>query len=60
MRPVVATGLPPSAECELAARPGYEDLHAECRQARDVPLPCAIGILLQHRCGCLCHHGGTR
>lgn len=44
-----------SAECTLAKRPGYEDLHDECRQTKDIPLPHGGGLLLQRRCGCLCH-----
>ncbi|MFD5754650.1 hypothetical protein ACFWIZ_05165 [Streptomyces sp. NPDC127044] len=44
-----------SPECALALRRGYEDLHAQCRQTEDVPLPCATGLLLVHRCTCLCH-----
>ncbi|MET7900476.1 hypothetical protein ABZS86_03015 [Streptomyces sp. NPDC005355] len=39
-----------SPECAVAARPGYEDLHLECRQIDDVPLPGATGVLLIHRC----------
>jgi hypothetical protein len=45
----------PSAECELAKRPGYEDLHDACRQTHDVFLPGAIGIVLMPCCGCRCH-----
>ncbi|WP_315904027.1 hypothetical protein [Streptomyces fulvoviolaceus] len=44
-----------SAECALAQRPGYEELHAACLQTHDVPLPCARGILLARRCSCRCH-----
>lgn len=44
-----------SAECALAQRPGYEDLHRECRRTEDVPLPHSVGILLVRRCGCPCH-----
>ena len=44
-----------SAECAVAQRPGYEDLHDECRQIKDIPLPHGGGILLQRRCDCLCH-----
>lgn len=51
-----ATDRPPlSAECTLAARPGYNDVHEQCRQTKDVPLPHGDGILLARRCGCLCH-----
>ncbi len=46
---------PASPECTLATRPGYHDLHAHCRQTSSIPLPHAIGILLQSRCGCSCH-----
>ncbi|WP_416986077.1 hypothetical protein [Streptomyces sp. T028] len=45
--------LPP--ECVLARRRGYEDVHAVCRQLRDIPLPHGAGLLLVHRCGCDCH-----
>lgn len=44
-----------SAECEVAKRPGYEDLHDQCRQTKDIPLPHGHGILLQTRCCCGCH-----
>ncbi|MEH0576948.1 MULTISPECIES: hypothetical protein [Streptomyces] len=44
-----------SAECTLARRPGYEDLHARCRQLKDVPLPHSTKVLLVHRCRCSCH-----
>ncbi|MFD4621576.1 hypothetical protein [Streptomyces sp. NPDC058475] len=47
-----------SAECTLAKRAGYEDLHTECRQTEDVPLPHSKGILLGRRCGCTCHRWG--
>jgi len=46
---------PMSAECALAQRQGYEELHRECRQTKDVPLPRATGILLMPRCACPCH-----
>ncbi|MEV0483326.1 hypothetical protein AB0I69_22310 [Streptomyces sp. NPDC050508] len=45
----------PSAECALAKRPGYEDLHGDCRETRDVFLPGSAGILLTPRCDCECH-----
>lgn len=51
--PDVEEGL--SAECALAKRPGYQGLHRECRQTRDVPLPHVRGILLVTRCRCICH-----
>lgn len=44
-----------SAECTLAARPDYTDMHGRCRQTEDVPLPHSSGILLQGRCRCTCH-----
>lgn len=44
-----------SAECALAQQPGYEDLHAQCSQIRDVPLPHSSGIVLVPRCRCTCH-----
>ncbi|MFI5684685.1 hypothetical protein [Streptomyces sp. NPDC051636] len=44
-----------SPECAVAARPGYEDLHTQCRRTEDVPLPHVTGLLLVHRCTCLCH-----
>ncbi|GAA3783911.1 hypothetical protein GCM10022403_018250 [Streptomyces coacervatus] len=50
-----ATEAPPlSAECKLAERPGYKDLHGNCHE-KDIPLPHGGGILLQGRCGCYCH-----
>ncbi|MEV6531012.1 hypothetical protein AB0M86_15650 [Streptomyces sp. NPDC051639] len=50
-----------SAECALAQQPGYKDLHRECRQTKDVPLPYGGGILLVRRCTCPHHryNGGT-
>ncbi|MFJ9560984.1 hypothetical protein ACIRQQ_13200 [Streptomyces fuscichromogenes] len=45
-----------SAECTLAQRPEYEDLHDQCRQITDVPLPHSNGLLLIKRCGCGCHY----
>jgi hypothetical protein len=44
-----------SAECTVAMRPGYQSLHGECRQTKDVPLPHSTGILLVKRCTCSCH-----
>ncbi|MEN8649937.1 hypothetical protein ABCR94_04595 [Streptomyces sp. 21So2-11] len=44
-----------SPECAVALRLDYEYLHAECGQAEDVPLPWGAGLLLVHRCTCLCH-----
>lgn len=48
-----------SAECALAQRPEYKDLHRECRQTQDVPLPNSNGLLLVCRCTCP-HHTRTR
>lgn len=48
---------PPSAECTVGQRPEYADLHASCRQTKDVPLPHGGGLLLLRRCGCTCHSG---
>jgi hypothetical protein len=44
-----------SAKCQLAKRPGYEGVHGDCRQTRDIPLPHGNGPILQRRCGCSCH-----
>lgn len=44
-----------SAECTLAERPGYGDLHDQCRKTEDVPLPWSKGVLLVRRCDCRCH-----
>ena len=44
-----------SAECTVAQRAGYEDLHGACRQLRDVPLPHSTSLLLVRRCDCGCH-----
>ena len=44
-----------SAECALARQPGYGDLHANCRQTEDIPLPHSNGVVLVPRCGCRCH-----
>jgi hypothetical protein len=53
---MTATDVPAlSTECTLARRPGYEDVHAQCRQLSDVPLPHAAGVLLVPRCHCSCH-----
>ncbi|GEC06578.1 hypothetical protein SSP24_42330 [Streptomyces spinoverrucosus] len=51
---------PLSAECTLARAPGYSELHRDCRQTQDIPLPHSTGILLQRRCGCSCHAYNTR
>jgi hypothetical protein len=55
-----AEAPPLSAECRLAQRPGYSELHGDCRQTKDVPLPHSRGILLQRRCGCVCHRRNGR
>jgi hypothetical protein len=48
-----------STECTLARQPAYKDVHAMCRQTKDVPLPHSTGILLVRRCRCSCHrHSG--
>lgn len=47
-----------SPECALAQQPGYDDLHDECRQTQDVPLPHSRGVLLVPRCTCP-HHRYT-
>ncbi|MFF0094176.1 hypothetical protein ACFYSF_30040 [Streptomyces canus] len=54
------TDPPPlSAECTLGQRPDYRDVHRECRQTKDVPLPHSNGaVLLVRRCGCTCHRRG--
>lgn len=44
-----------SAECTLGRQRGYQDVHALCRQTKDIPLPHSTGILLVHRCRCACH-----
>lgn len=44
-----------SAECTVARRPGYGDLHGRCRQTQDIPLPHSTGVVLVHRCRCTCH-----
>ncbi|WP_405948344.1 hypothetical protein OG588_19015 [Streptomyces prunicolor] len=48
-----------SAECIVAQRPEYKELHDDCRQTTDIPLPGTTGILLQPRCGCACHPFNT-
>jgi hypothetical protein len=49
-----------SAECRLAKRPGYRDLHDSCHQLEDNPLPHGVSILLQSRCACSCHRSSRR
>lgn len=46
-----------SAECTLGRQPAYRNVHAQCRQTKDVPLPHSTGILLVRRCSCSCHRG---
>ncbi|WP_086831048.1 hypothetical protein [Streptomyces sp. NRRL B-24572] len=48
-----------SPECRLAQVAGYEDMHRECRQTKDVPLPHGAGILVVRRCTCS-HHSYNR
>ncbi|MGN5637267.1 hypothetical protein [Streptomyces sp. AC154] len=50
-----AEGAEMSAECRVAQRPGYTELHSACRRTEDVPLPHGGGILLVRRCACA-HH----
>ncbi|GLW51569.1 hypothetical protein Stsp02_72300 [Streptomyces sp. NBRC 14336] len=53
---MTAAEAPPlSPECTLAREPGYGAAHEECRRTDDIPLPHGSGILLQRRCGCVCH-----
>ncbi|WP_086809782.1 hypothetical protein [Streptomyces reticuliscabiei] len=44
-----------STECTVGREPGYQNIHAMCRQTEDVPLPHSTGILLVARCTCTCH-----
>ncbi|MET7490563.1 hypothetical protein [Streptomyces sp. NPDC005538] len=44
-----------SAECALGQQRGYGGVHDMCRQTEDIPLPHGHGLLLQPRCGCICH-----
>ena len=44
-----------SAECAMAAQDGYQDLHHECRQTKDIPLPHGADLVLVRRCTCPCH-----
>ncbi|MDX3453764.1 hypothetical protein PV396_17690 [Streptomyces sp. ME02-8801-2C] len=44
-----------STECTVGREPGYQNVHAMCRQTRDVSLPHSTGILLIARCTCTCH-----
>ncbi|GHE66132.1 hypothetical protein GCM10017771_89700 [Streptomyces capitiformicae] len=51
-------GISRQAECTVAEfGPEYADLHADCRQPKDVPLIHSGRILLVHRCRCACHRG---
>jgi hypothetical protein len=49
-----------SAECALAARDGYENLHGTCTQLADVPMPGSPRITLVRRCSCKCHQADAR
>jgi hypothetical protein len=45
-----------SPHCEVAKRPGYEDLHNDCTQTEDVPTPGEFSFVpLVRRCECTCH-----
>lgn len=44
-----------SAECAVAALDGYQELHHECRQTKDIPLPHGAYLVLVRRCTCPCH-----
>ncbi|MEV0477155.1 hypothetical protein [Streptomyces prunicolor] len=44
-----------SAECAVAALDGYQELHHDCRQTKDIPLPHGGGLVLVRRCTCPCH-----
>lgn len=47
-----------STECTVGRESGYEDIHAMCRQTKDIPVHhSAPDILLQRRCTCTCHKG---
>jgi hypothetical protein len=50
-----------SAECTVAKRPAYRDLHRKCTRTKDIPLPHSGGIVLVRRCHCTCHtrNGGA-
>ncbi|MGW0820103.1 hypothetical protein [Streptomyces sp. NPDC002845] len=53
---MTVTGRAPlSAHCDVAQRPEYKHLHAECRRTKDIPLPHYSTVLLVRRCGCTCH-----
>ncbi|MBW8737364.1 hypothetical protein [Streptomyces sp. NBC_01538] len=50
------TAVTLSAECTVAKRPGFTQLHGRCRQTKDIPVHhSAPHILLQRRCRCACH-----
>ena len=44
-----------SAECAVAALDRYQELHQECRQTKDIPLPHGADLVLVRRCTCPCH-----
>ncbi|KPI08919.1 hypothetical protein OK074_3443 [Actinobacteria bacterium OK074] len=63
-KPPTSHYRPLSPHCEVAKRPGYEDLHTDCTQTKDVPTPGESSFVpLVRRCTCPCHHqpitGGT-
>lgn len=49
-----------SVECALAQQPDYNDLHHQCRQTEDIPLPHSSGLLLVRRCTCSHHRYNVR
>ena len=53
--PTASADVELSPECIVGRQRGYGDLHAKCRQAKDIPLPYGGGLLLQRRCECVCH-----
>ncbi|MFE4666086.1 hypothetical protein ACFRI7_15360 [Streptomyces sp. NPDC056716] len=44
-----------SAECAVAQRTEYADLHTWCRRTADVSLAHRGGVVLVPRCSCACH-----
>ncbi|MGW3248359.1 hypothetical protein [Streptomyces sp. NPDC001070] len=49
-----------SEHCNLARRPGYEDMHHGCRRLDDYTMPGYPSIVVTPRCGCSCHREGAR
>lgn len=49
-----------SPECAVAREHGPEELHGQCRQTEDIPLPHSTGIVLVARCRCGCHPWARR